>query len=160
MSAFSALPLLSAFSSSSSFFSHFKEEAFFFNPLVLVFLCPCLFVFFSLNVCMANIKTMNNFVVSGNMKGSLRFVATNTNPKLLVTHLFLSLPACDMRTHPNQFHSLVLSSQRSPTIHSYPSGFLSGRPMTLSPLNPSYLVDKYFALRPSERVTDGIKVTK
>lgn len=75
----------------------------------LCFRFPCACVFLSLfvsfffrwilSVCMANFKTMTNFVANGNMKGSLVIVATNKNPRF--SSLTFSFPfSSEMQTHP------------------------------------------------------------
>lgn len=159
--------------------SHFKEEAFFY-PLVLVSLYLCFFVlscFFRwiVNVCMANFKTMTDFVVSGNMKGSLLLVATNKYPgfpsltffflchcvKLTQTRFILLSSHC-VNTQFSLTHKRNCSTQQNTSsftthVHSLLSIVFSFRqaddPLTFKTVfsfNPSYLVDKYFALWPSE----------
>lgn len=157
------------------FFSRFEEEASSGIPLCL---CFSVFVFFSpfgllwrwiLNACTANFKTMTNFVVNSNMKGSLFVVATNKKPRFSSLKFFFLCQCVKCKftqstSHPFVFSSYWYDSRWRPnviTAHRKIQAVLSHMfivfivfslrqaddPLTFKTvfsLNPSYLVDKYF----------------
>lgn len=157
------------------FFSRFEEEASSGIPLCL---CFSVFVFFSpfgllwrwiLNACTANFKTMTNFVVNSNMKGSLFVVATNKKPRFSSLKFFFLCQCVKCKFTQSTSHPFVFSSYwydsrwrlNVITAHRKIQAVLSHMfivfivfslrqaddPLTFKTvfsLNPSYLVDKYF----------------